>query len=312
MASGTSSSSGAPSLPVADDAALTAARAPRLTRHARETLSKALTLALIIPGAILFLAPFYWMVSTSLKDPRYVFLFPPQIIPDPIQFTSYREVFERVPFWQYGFNTVRMTVLCILGQVITGSMVAYGFARLRFPGRNVLFILLLSTIMLPTQVTLIPSFLIYRYLGWIDTFKPLIVPDWLGGSAFTVFLLRQFISTLPIEMDEAAKIEGCGYFGIYRRIILPLIKPALAAVAVFVFMWNWNDIFYSLIYLNSQKNWTLALGLNFLRRSSPMGPGFLEADLIMAGSVIVMLPCLLVFFFAQKYFIQGIVFTGIK
>ena len=166
--------------------------------------------------------------------------------------------------------------------------------------------------MLPSQVTMIPSFLIFRYLGWIDTFKPLIVPDWLGGSAFTVFLLRQFISTLPIEMDEAAKIEGCGFFGIYWRIILPLIKPALAAVAIFVFMWNWNDIYYSLIYLNTQKNWTLALGLNFLRRSSPMGPGVLEVELLMAGSIIVMMPCLLLFFFAQKYFIQGVVFTGVK
>jgi ABC-type glycerol-3-phosphate transport system permease component len=281
-------------------------------RRMRDVASQVLATLLIIPGAVLFLAPFFWMVSTSLKDPRFTFVFPPQIIPDPVRWDNYLRVFQRVPFLLYGWNTVQMTVLCLIGQLLTASMVAYGFARLRFPGRNVLFILLLSTIMLPPQVTLIPTFLIYRSLGWIDTFKPLIVPDWLGGNAFTVFLLRQFISTLPIEMDEAAKIEGCGFFGIYWRIILPLIKPALAAVAIFVFMWNWNDIFYCLIYLNSQKNWTLALGLNFLRRSSPMGPGFLEAELIMAGSVIVMLPCLLVFFFAQKYFIQGIVFTGIK
>jgi len=312
MASIGTSGSETPPLSAAGTSVGVGARRLRMSRRARSARSQILALLLIIPGAILFLAPFFWMLSTSLKDPRYVFLFPPQIIPDPIVFDSYRQVFERVPFFHYGWNTLRMTVLCIMGQLITASMVAYGFARLRFPGRDVLFILLLSTIMLPTQVTLIPSFLIFRHLGWIDTFKPLIVPDWLGGSPFTVFLLRQFISTLPIEMDEAAKIEGCSYFGIYWRIILPLIKPALAAVAIFVFMWNWNDIFYSLIYLNSQKNWTLALGLNFLRRSSPMGPGFLEANLIMAGSVIVMLPCLMVFFFAQKYFIQGIVFTGIK
>jgi ABC-type glycerol-3-phosphate transport system permease component len=273
---------------------------------------RACVILLIIPGALLFLAPLVWMASTSLKDARYVFLFPPQIIPNPIRWDNYARVIERVPFHLYGWNTVRMTVLCLIGQLLTASMVAYGFARLRFPGRDVLFLVLLSTIMLPQQVTLIPQFLIFRHLGWIDTFKPLIVPDWLGGSPFTVFLLRQFISTLPIEMDEAAKIEGCGFFGIYWRIILPLIKPALAAVAIFVFMWNWNDIFYSLIYLNTQRNWTLALGLNFLRRSSPMGPGVLEANLLMAGSIMVMLPCLLVFFFAQKYFIQGIVFTGVK
>ena len=281
-------------------------------RRLRAVAFKAFVTLLIIPGAILFLAPFVWMLSTSLKDPRYTYLFPPQIIPDPVRWDNYSRVIARVPFHLYGWNTVRMTVLCVIGQLLTASMTAYGFARLRFPGRDFLFLVLLSTIMLPQQVTLVPTFLIFRYLGWIDTFKPLIVPDWLGGSPFTVFLLRQFISTLPIEMDEAAKIEGCSFFGIYWRIILPLIKPALAAVAIFVFMWNWNDIFYCLIYLNSRSNWTLALGLNFLRRSSPMGPAVLEVELLMAGSIMVMLPCLLVFFFAQKYFIQGIVFTGVK
>ena len=267
---------------------------------------------LIIPGAILFLAPFLWMDSTSLKDPRFTYIFPPQIIPDPVRWDNYVRVFQRLPFLKYGWNTVRMTGLCLIGHLATASLVAYGFARLRFPGRDVLFILLLSTMMLPAQVTLIPTFLIYRQLDWIDTFKPLILPDWLGGVPFTVFLLRQFISTLPVEMDEAAKIEGCGYFGIYWRIILPLITPGLAAVAIFVFMWNWNDIFYSLIYLSSEKNWTLVLGLNFMRRDSALGVGNMEAELIMAASIVVMLPCLLVFFFAQKYFIQGIVFTGVK
>lgn len=267
---------------------------------------------LIIPGAILFLAPFLWMVSTSLKDPRFTYIFPPQIIPNPVRWDNYLRVFQRLPFLKYGWNTVRMTGLCLIGHLTTASLVAYGFARLRFPGRDVLFILLLSTMMLPAQVTLIPTFLIYRQLEWIDTFKPLIVPDWLGGVPFTVFLLRQFITTLPIEMDEAAKIEGCGYFGIFWRIILPLLTPALAAVAIFVFMWNWNDIFYSLIYLSSEENWTLVLGLNFMRRDSALGVGNMEAELIMAASIVVMLPCLLVFFFAQKRFIQGIVFTGVK
>jgi ABC-type glycerol-3-phosphate transport system permease component len=273
---------------------------------------KTFVMLLIIPGAILFLAPFLWMISTSLKDPRFTYIFPPQIIPNPVRWDNYLRVFQRLPFLKYGWNTVRMTGLCLIGHLTTASLVAYGFARLRFPGRDVLFILLLSTMMLPAQVTLIPTFLIYRQLEWIDTFKPLIVPDWLGGVPFTVFLLRQFITTLPIEMDEAAKIEGCGYFGIFWRIILPLLTPALAAVAIFVFMWNWNDIFYSLIYLSSEENWTLVLGLNFMRRDSALGVGNMEAELIMAASIIVMLPCLLVFSFAQKYFIQGIVFTGVK
>ncbi|NLE45404.1 MAG: carbohydrate ABC transporter permease [Chloroflexi bacterium] len=281
-------------------------------KRIRKVASQVFATLLIIPGAILFLAPFIWMLSTSLKDPRLTYIFPPQIIPDPFRWDNYVRVFERLPFQLYGWNTVRMTFLCVLGQLLSASVVAYGFARLRFPGRDLLFVVLLSTMMLPPQVTMIPSFLIYRYLGWIDTYYPLIVPDWLAGSPFTVFLLRQFISTLPVEMDEAAKIEGCGFFGIYWRIILPLIAPALAAVAIFVFMWAWNDIFYSLIYLNTQDKWTLALGLNFLRRTSPVGPMVLEVEIIMAGSIIVMLPCLLLFFFAQKYFIQGVVFTGVK
>jgi ABC-type glycerol-3-phosphate transport system permease component len=282
------------------------------SRRARNVAFKTFVMLLIIPGAILFLAPFLWMISTSLKDPRFTYIFPPQIIPNPVRWDNYLRVFQRLPFLKYGWNTVRMTGLCLIGHLTTASLVAYGFARLRFPGRDVLFILLLSTMMLPAQVTLIPTFLIYRQLEWIDTFKPLIVPDWLGGVPFTVFLLRQFITTLPIEMDEAAKIEGCGYFGIFWRIILPLLTPALAAVAIFVFMWNWNDIFYSLIYLSSEENWTLVLGLNFMRRDSALGVGNMEAELIMAASIIVMLPCLLVFSFAQKYFIQGIVFTGVK
>ncbi len=278
----------------------------------KSVVRQTLITLLILPGALLFLAPFLWMVSTALKDPKLVFIFPPQIIPDPVRWDNFVRVFQRLPFHIYTYNSVRMTVLCLIGHLLTASMVAYGFARLRFPGRDVLFLVLLSAIMLPSQVTLLPTFLIFRYLGWIDTFRPLIVPDWLGGTPFTVFLLRQFISTLPIEMDEAAKIEGCGYFGIYWRIILPLIKPALAAVAIFVFMWNWNDIFYSIIYLNSRSNWTLALGLNFLRHSNMMTSGYVDMELLMAGSLIVMMPCLLVFFAAQNYFIQGIVFTGVK
>lgn len=281
-------------------------------RRLRSIAFKVFVTLLIIPGAMLFLAPFLWMVSTSLKDPKYVFLFPPQLIPDPVRWDNYARVIDRVPFHLYGWNTVRMTVLCLIGQLLSASMAGYGFSRLRFPGRDVLFLVLLSTIMLPSQVTLVPSFLIFRSLGWIDTFKPLIVPDWLAGSPFTVFLLRQYISTLPIEMDEAAKIEGCGFFGIYWRIILPLIKPALAAVSIFVFLWNWNDIFYPLIYLSSQRNWTLALGLNFLRRTNPIRTDALDMEILMAGSVMVMTPCLLIFFFAQKYFVQGIVFTGVK
>jgi len=277
----------------------------------RNFRNKALFTALVIPGAILFLAPFFWMLSTSLKDPKMVFLMPPQWIPNPIHWDNYFRAMTRLPFGHYALNTVEITVLCLIGHLLTATMVAFGFARLRFPGRDVLFILLISTIMLPSQVTLIPTFIIFRYLGWVDTFKPLIVPDWLGGVPFTVFLLRQFIATIPIEMDEAAKIEGASYIDIYWRIILPLIKPALAAVSIFVFLWNWNDFFYAVIYINSQDKWTLQLALNAIKRDAHDMP-FVEMEIIMAASIVVMLPCLIIFFTAQRFFIQGIVFTGVK
>ena len=273
---------------------------------------KTLLLFLVIPGALLFIAPFIWMLSTSLKDPKLVYIFPPQIIPDPIHWDNYARALTRLPFWHYALNTIQITVLCLIGHLLTASTTAYSFARLRFPHRDFLFILLISSIMLPSQVTLIPTFLIFRYLGWIDTFKPLIIPDWLGGVPFTVFLLRQFISTIPMEMDEAAKIEGASFFDIYWQIILPLIKPALASVAIFVFLWNWNDFFYAVIYINSKDNWTLQLALNALRRSNATGQNFAEMEILMAASIVVMLPCLIIFFTARRFFIQGIVFTGVK
>jgi len=274
---------------------------------------KAIITLLIIPGAILFFAPFVWMISTSLKDPKLVYLFPPQIIPDPIRWDNYYRTLTRLPFEKYAWNTIQVTVLCLIGHLLTASMTAYSFGRLRFPGRDFLFVLLLSTIMLPPQVTLIPTFVIFHRLGWVDTFKPLIVPDWFGGVPFTVFLLRQFVASIPIELDEAAKLEGANFFDIYWRIILPLIKPALAAVAIFVFLWNWNDFFYAVIYINSQDNWTLQLALNALRRSSSApDKSFLEMEVLMAASVTIMLPCLILFFAAQRLFIQGIVVTGVK
>jgi ABC-type glycerol-3-phosphate transport system permease component len=272
---------------------------------------KTLILLLIIPGAIAFIAPFIWMVSTSLKEPSMVFVFPPQLIPDPVRWDNYARALTRLPFGHYALNTIQITVLCLIGHLFTASTTAYGFARLRFPYKDFLFILLISSIMLPSQVTLIPTFLIFRYFGWIDTFKPLIIPDWLGGVPFTVFLLRQFIATIPVEMDEAAKIEGATFFDIYWRIILPLIKPALASVAIFVFLWNWNDFFYAVIYINSQEKWTLQLALNALRRNQT-GKSFTEMEILMAASIVVMAPCLLIFFTAQRLFIQGIVFTGVK
>jgi multiple sugar transport system permease protein len=280
-------------------------------RRVRERLFRAAVLAMIVPGALLFLAPFYWMVSTSLKEGRLVFLFPPQIIPNPVVWENYPRVLGRLPFHLYAWNTIQITGLALIGQLLTASLVAFGFARLRFPLRDFWFLVLLSTIMLPGQVTLVPTFIIFRLLGWVDTFYPLIVPFWFGGTAVSVFLLRQFISTIPLELDDAAKIDGCSYFGIYWRIVMPQVMPALAAVAIFGFLQHWNDFFHPVIYINSKANWTLSLALNFLRQDSSGGFNA-SLELLMAATVVVMLPPLILFFLAQRYFIQGIVFTGVK
>ena len=283
-----------------------------LSRRARRRAFTASILGLIVAGAVLFLAPFYWMISTSLKDPHLVYIFPPQIVPDPVVWSNYPRALATLPFAQYAVNTVEITAFAVIGQLLTASLCAFGFARMRFPGRDVWFLVLLSTIMLPGQVTLVPTFVIFRLLGWVDSYYPLIVPYWFGGTAFSIFLLRQFISTVPLELDDAAKIDGCSYLGIYGRIILPQIQPALAAVAIFSFLQHWNDFFLPVIYINSQAKWTLSLALNYLRRNADGGGFNANLELLMAATVVVMLPPLLVFFLAQKYFIQGIVFTGVK
>ena len=200
-----------------------------------------------------------------------------------------------------------ITIACIIGQTLSASLVAFGFSRMRFPGRNVLFIMVLSTMMLPVQVTQIPTFVLFTHLRWIDTLKPLIIPAFFGGGAFFIFLLRQFFMTLPSELEDAAKIDGCGPLGIYWNVALPLSKPALATVAVFSFMGHWNDFMGPLIYVQSMENKTLALGLNSFK--SLHGT---EYHLLMAASIAVLLPVLVIFFSAQKYFVQGIVLSGIK
>ena len=194
----------------------------------------------------------------------------------------------------------------MFGTLLSSSIVAYGFARFRAPGLNVLFLLLLSTMMLPRQVTLIPVYLLFSRLGWVDTLKPLIVPAFFA-NAYDVFLLRQFFMTIPLEMDEAARIDGAGTFTIFFRILLPLSLPALAAVAIFHFMWAWNDFFDPLIYLQHAEKYTLALGLQFFNALHAQ-----NTHLLMAASVVTVLPCVLLFFFAQRTFIQGIVISGVK
>jgi len=279
-----------------------------LGRHSvRKTLATIGVYALLISGVFLVMIPFLWMLSTSLKSLEDVWMLPPQWIPHPIRWDNYIKAFQVMPFFRYTINTLVITIACIAGTLMSASLVAYGFARLRFPGRDILFFMLLATMMIPGQVTLIPTFILFKYLGWIDTIYPLTVPAFFGGGAFAVFLLRQFFMNLPIELDEAAKLDGCGPFTIYWRILLPLTKPALGSLAIFVFMGTWNDFMGPLIYLNSMSKRTIALGLNAF-----LGQYGGDWQLMMAAAVIFLLPCLVIFFMAQKAFIQGIVVSGSK
>lgn len=273
----------------------------------RRSLQQFLVYALIVGGAVIMLIPLLWLLSSSFKDSGRIFLFPPQWIPDPWRPENYAKVFEQIPFLRFYWNTIWVTGLAMGGQILAASLVAFGFARLRFPGRDLLFLILLSTIMIPYHVTLIPTFVLFRMLGWLDTYAPLILPYWLGGGAFYVFLLRQFYMRLPLDLDDAARIDGATTFGIYRRVILPQAKPALGVVAVFTFLGHWNDFFNPLIYLNTTDKYTLALGINLFRSYQTT-----QWNLLMAASVMVTAPCIVLYAMAQRYFIQGIVFTGLK
>jgi len=279
----------------------------RQSRHAAETLRMTLVYVALAVGGIIVSIPFVWMLSTSLKDEGSVFLYPPQWWPQPLQPQNYVQAMTVLPFALFFRNTLITTLVPLVGALFSCSLVAYSFARLRWPGRDIWFLVLLATLMLPEQVTMIPRFILFRNLGWINTFYPLIVPPFFAVGAFNIFLLRQFFMTISTETDDAAKIDGAGVLGIYWRILLPLSKPALAAVAVFVFKAHWDDFLSPLIYLHSQSNFTLALGLRAFQ-----GEYGTDWNLLMAASLVVMLPVLLLFFFLQRYFIQGVVFTGIK
>lgn len=259
---------------------------------------------LLIAGLVVIMVPFAWMISTSLKTTQQALMFPPVWIPSPVMWENFVKAFTVRPFDVFYRNSLVVAMLNIAGQVVSCSLVAYGFARLRFPGRDWIFLLVLSTTMIPFHVLIIPRFVMYKMFGWLDTLLPLIVPNFFA-SAFFVFLLRQYFMTIPLELDDAAKIDGCGYFGIFWRIILPLSKPALGAVMAFEFINAWEDFLGPLIYISAEKNYTVALGLAAFRNDY-----FIEWNLYMAASAVAMAVPLFVFFFAQKYFIHGVALMG--
>jgi ABC-type glycerol-3-phosphate transport system permease component len=261
-----------------------------------------LTLSLI---AVLFIIPFIWVIATSLKPEAEVFSL--SFLPSEVQWNNYSKVFQKLPFLAYLKNSIFITIVNILGILLSSSVVAYSFSCLQWPGRDKLFIFVLATMMLPLQVVMIPIFIIFKELGWLNTFLPLTVPAFFGGGAFNIFLLRQFFLTVPSSLLDAARIDGCSEFKIFWKIVLPLAKPALATVAILTFMFTWNDFLGPLIYLSDKLKGTLALGLaQFAGQQEP------EWALLMASSVLMMAPIILLFFFFQRYFIQGFTMSGIK
>jgi ABC-type glycerol-3-phosphate transport system permease component len=291
-------------------------REPRRTYRTTEQISRAHKLAaytLLGVGSIAFLVPFYFVVNASLKSDAAVqagdFVSPAGVGNQPLRWHNYPRALspEKMDFWPALSNTVVVTTLSVIGQIISCSLVGFGFARFKFRGRSILFMVMLSTMMLPAQVTMIPVFVLFRTLGMIDTFWPLIIPMWLA-SPFFVFMFRQFFAQIPEELVEAARIDGASNWRVYWQLMMPLSGPVIAIVAIYTFLNAWNDFLGPLIYLNSPQQRTLALSLNSFNGQY----GISDAHLLMAASVVCMLPCVILFFAAQKYFVESVAMTGLK
>jgi multiple sugar transport system permease protein len=280
-------------------------------RHRREVVSKGTIYALLIIGSLLFMLPLILMVSTSLKSYTEINQYPPTFLPNEVIVSNYPEAwnYRNTNFPRWTFNTVFIIVATLPGVLVTSSLCAYGFARLKFPGRNLWFILVLASIMLPPQVTLIPLYILFHKLGWLNTFAPLIIPAWFGGGALNIFLLRQFFMQIPRELDEAAIIDGAGHLMIWWRIYVPLSRPAMISVALLTVLGIWNDFLGPFIYLTTPDNYTLALGLNVFRN---VFPSIVRNDLVMAISSLMVLPMIILFLIAQRYIVQGFVTSGLK
>jgi multiple sugar transport system permease protein len=281
-------------------------------RHSLRYRATALLSSLLKYGALLlfscfFILPWVWMISTSLKNPDELAIWPPIWIPDPVRWDNYISAFRQAQFSQYVLNTLIVALPSVAGAVLSNTLVAYGFARVRWPGRDAVFAVVLATMILPGFVTFIPLYIIFTRIGWVNTYMPLVVPAWLG-NAFFIFLLRQFFMGLPQELSDAARVDGASDIGIFWRIILPLAKPAIAVVALFQFIGSWNDYFGPLIYLSDKSRYTISIGIANMQSTY----GFMNFAWIMAATVMSVLPIVILFFFAQRTFIEGIALTGLK
>lgn len=267
---------------------------------------RVLIYALVLLGAALYMTPFIWMLSTSVKPGWQIYTIPPEWIPEVWEWQNYTIPWDKLPFALFYANTTIITVSGILGTLASSSLAAFAFSRMRFPGRDILFLIVLSTMMLPNQVTLIPLYVFWVKLQLVNTLWPLIIPSFFG-SAFSIFLLRQYMLTIPLEMDDAARVDGANWFQIYSRIMLPMAAPALGVVAIFSFTAHWNEFLGPLIYLSDTEKFTVSLGLQLLNSRYN-----LEVQQTMAQTIIAVIPVLIVFFVAQRNYIQGIVVSGVK
>ncbi len=289
-------------------AAATSARNSGVRRPRATMPLKWVPIAIMTLGGLIIMVPFFWRTSTSLKAQGNLYLYPPQWIPDPIRWANFQEVWDAVPFGTFIKNTAVIVTLVMIGTLLSCSFSAYGFARLRAPGRDVIFLIVLATMMLPSAVTLVPTYIAFNKLGWINSILPLVAPAFFGAP-FYIFLLRQFYLSIPKEIEESGRIDGASSFRIWWDLMLPLTKPALATVAVFTFFATYNDFFGPLIYLNDESKQTIAVGLSYFTGSRNVGP---QMHLLMAMTLMATIPSLIVFIGAQKYFVQSIVTTGLK
>jgi multiple sugar transport system permease protein len=285
--------------------------ASRPVARSSRGVAAALTYAVLLALGLMFSFPFLWTLSSSLKTGHETQVFPPGLLPAVPQWVNYATVWTTQPVWRWILNSAIVIGLSVPGAVASGIVVAYSFARFDYPGRSFLFMLLLSTLMLPFEVTLIPQYLLFYQLKWIDTFLPLTVPAWFGSSAFTIFLLRQFFMTIPRDLDDAARVDGAGSLRILWSIIVPLSRPALATVLILQFLSHWNDFLGPFIYLNNKSLFTMSLGLRYFQ-TVPEQLGEPKDHLLMVATIIMTLPAIALFFAAQRYFVRGIVMTGLK
>lgn len=289
--------------------------APRTRRASGFKLQpqRALLYTVVITLCIIFGFPLFWTLMSSLKTPAEIVEFPPVWIPTIPQWQNYITIFgiSRIPVVTWAWNSFIIVVLGTTGTVISSALVAYSFARFEYRGRDTLFMITLATLMIPAQVTLIPQFVLFYKIGWVNTIRPLWVPLWFGGSGFAIFLMRQFFLSLPKDLDEAALIDGAGYFTIFWSILLPLCKPVLATLGIITLIELWGDFLGPLIYLNSPEKFTVAVGLQFFNQVPDIG-GEPMKHLLMAACVLSMIPIIVIFFLGQRYFVQGIVTSGIK